>query len=80
MSKERKEYTVSETTGLKYNPKDMARIVNQKQCALYLIHGATLYDVYATRDYTTNEPILVYLFSKAETGEMYRLWQKRELL
>lgn len=74
------EYVTSETTGLKYDPREMVRIVNQKQCALYMMHGASLYDIYATNDYKTGEPILVYLFSKNETGELYRKWNKRELI
>lgn len=75
----KKEYVISETTGLKYSPHDMVRIINQKQCALYLMHGVTLYDVYASRDYKTGEPLVVYLFSKTETGELYKKWMAHEL-
>lgn len=74
-----KDKTISYTTGLIYDIADMIRIVNSKQAAAYILHGAKLYDLYATKDYNTNEPILVFLFSKRETKELYNLWLKHEL-
>lgn len=74
-----KEKNISETTGLVYDINDMIRIVNSKQAATYMMHGAKLYDIYSTKDYNTSEPILVFLFSKSETKELYNLWLKHEL-
>lgn len=77
--KDMKEKNISDTTGLVYDLSDMIRIVNSKQAAAYMMHGATLYDIYATNDYNTAEPILVFLFSKTETRDLYNLWLKHEL-
>lgn len=74
-----KEKSISDATGLVYDISEMIRIVNSKQAAAYMLHGAKLYDIYATSDYNTGEPILVYLFSKSETKELYDLWLKHEL-
>ena len=74
-----REKNVSDTTGLVYDLEDMIRIVNSKQAAAYMLHGAKLYDIYATNDFNSSEPILVFLFSKSETKELYSLWLKHEL-
>lgn len=62
-----------------YCPADAVRIVNYKQAAAYLVHGAELLDVYPSRDFTTDEPLIVYIFNRKETAELYDLWCKHEL-
>lgn len=74
-----KDKSISDTTGLVYDITDMIRIVNSKQAATYILHGAKLYDIYATTDYNTQEPVLVFLFSKKETKPLYEKWLKHEL-
>lgn len=61
------------TTGRVYDPDLMVFIENPTQIAKYLKHGVTLYDLF------DNDDNLVAAFSKRETSELYKLWQKHEL-
>lgn len=63
----------SEVTDRTYDPAAMVYLQNPTQIARYLRHGATLFDL------TENNDRLVAAFSKRETSELYRLWQKHEL-
>jgi len=74
-----KEKVSSLTTGKTYCPSDVVRIVNYKQAAAYMNHGAELLDIYGSRDYKTEECLLVYIFSRADTATLYDLWCKHEL-
>jgi len=69
---------ISEITGLEYNPNNVVRILNTQQIAMYLKHGAKLIDLYASvkKDGT---PVLVCIFNREDTKELYELWCKREL-
>lgn len=70
-----REQIVSATTGKTYCPgKGVVRIVNYKQAAAYITHGAELLDIYASRDYETNDPLLVYIFDRAKTADLYDKW------
>lgn len=66
--------TWSSVTDRFYDPDMMVFVVNPTQIAKYLKHGATLYDLFDGKDDT-----LVAVFSKRETGELYRLWREKEL-
>ncbi len=74
-----KERITSETTGKSYCAKDVVRIVNQSQAAMYMAHGAELLDVYVSRDYKTHWPMMVYIFDRVATTPLYDGWCKREL-
>ena len=63
----------SEVTDRTYDPSAMVYLQNPTQIARYLRHGATLFDL------TENNDRLVAVFSRRETSELYRLWQKHEL-
>lgn len=63
----------SNVTDRIYEPDLMVYVVNPVQTAKYLKHGAVLYDLLESGGN------LVAVFSKKETGELYRLWQKHEL-
>ena len=65
--------TRSTVTDRVYEPDLMSYIVNPVQIARYLKHGATLYDLFESADN------LVAVFSKRETSELYKLWQRHEL-
>jgi len=65
--------TRSTVTDRVYEPDLMFYIVNPVQIARYLKHGATLYDLFESGDN------LVAVFSKRETSELYKLWQRHEL-
>lgn len=56
-----------------YDPVEMVYLENPLQIARYIKHGATLYDLLENND------VLVAVFSKRQTFELYKLWQKHEL-
>lgn len=57
-----------------YDPMDMVYLVNPTQIARYLKYGATLYDL------TEDKGTLVAVFSRRETGGLYKRWQKHGLV
>lgn len=73
------ENVTSETTGKTYKTGDVIRIVNMQQLAAYLEYGAELLDIFSSRDYKTNKPILVGIVSKHDTKELYDRWCNHEL-
>lgn len=74
-----KEKVTSTVTGKTYCPVDVVRIVNFRQSAAYMAHGAELLDIYPSKDFKTNEPLLVYIFDRKATTSLYDLWCKHEL-
>mgnify|MGYP007104057047 CR=1 FL=1 len=74
-----KEFVTSYTTGKSYSPSDVVRIINFRQAAAYLAHGAELLDIYPSKDFKTGEPLLVYIYNRKETTPLYDLWCKHEL-
>lgn len=69
---------VSTLTGKYYDEKDAIRIVNPKQAAFYWIKGIRPISVYPGKDLKTEEPILVFIFSKSKTKELYKEWLKNK--
>lgn len=69
----------SQTTGKTYNADKVVRIINSLQSATYMTHGAELLDVYASKDFKTGKPLLVYIFDREATTPLYDAWCKREL-
>lgn len=74
-----KEKIYSDLTKCEYSPSDVVRIVNPKQSAAYMAHGAKLLDVYSSRDFKTNEPIIVFIYNRIETTDLYDKWCRHEL-
>lgn len=74
-----KETIKSDTTGKSYVVTEVVRIVNQLQAATYMAHGAELLDVYASRDYKTTRPTMVYIFNREATTPLYDAWCRHEL-
>jgi hypothetical protein len=64
----------SQTTGKEYVANEVVRIVNQLQAASYMAHGAELLDIYCSRDFKTNRPMMVYIFNRAATTPLYDAW------
>ena len=73
-----KEKVESTINGIEYYTSDVVRIVNSRQAAAYLEHGAKQLDVYGSRDYKTNEPIVVFIFNRSDTKDLYDLWCNHE--
>ena len=74
-----KETILSQSTGRLYSPADVVRIINYKQAAAYMAHGADLLDIYTSKDFKTGDPILVYIFNRKDTTRLYDMWCKHEL-
>lgn len=64
----------------KYNSKDVVRILNPKQASFYWGEGCEPLDIYLSRNYETNEPVIVYIFNRKETQESgtYDKWCTRK--
>lgn len=69
----------SQLTGKYYDVNDSIRIVNPLQAATYIHKGAMPLEIYTSKDFTNNRPVIVYLFSKSETKELYIKWCNHEL-
>ena len=68
----------SRFTGKYYNLFESVRILNLKQATAYIDNGIMPLDIYTSRD-ENNKPVLVFLFDREETKEVYDLWCKHEL-
>lgn len=61
-----------------YDEKDAIRIVNPKQAAFYWGRGLQPISIYPSKDYVTEEPILVFIFKKSATKDLFAEWCNRE--
>lgn len=62
-----------------YKLNEVVRIINQKQCLLYIKSGIYPIDIYTSVDGETNNAVLVMIFLKEETTEVYKKWCNYEL-
>ena len=69
----------SNVTGKDYDIKDGIRLLNLKQCTMYLKHGCELLDLYVSRDHETNDPVLCFIFNREQSKLLFDLWCKHEL-
>ena len=69
----------SEFTKKEYETENVCRIINMTQLAAYLEYGVELLDLYSSRDYKTNKPILVGVVDKQSSYEAYDKWCNHEL-
>lgn len=72
-------YKVSPITGKRYNLFSVVRILNLYQVRAYLRVGMEVMDIEISEDRETHKPIVVFLFDKEATKEVYDLWCKHEL-
>ena len=49
------------------------------QLAAYMSYGVELLDLYVSRDYKTNRPILVGVVDREQSYEAYKKWCDHEL-
>ena len=61
-----------------YCREEICRIVNQKQAKLYIKNRVFPIDLYSSIDESGND-IIVYIFLKEETKDLYNAWIAREL-
>ncbi len=64
----------SDTTGKWYNPSECIRLLNIKQLLFYMNHNVEILDFYASKDFKTNEDILVFIVNKKDSQEAYKKW------
>lgn len=69
----------SSFTGKMYDPNKSVRIINMQQLAAYMANGVTLLDIYISKDYKTERPILVGIVDKEESYDSYKLWCDHKL-
>lgn len=62
-----------------YAPSEVCRIVNPKQSMLYIKHRLFPIDMYTSIDAKTGNDILVMIFDKEESQELYQAWCNHEL-
>lgn len=74
-----KEYVKSNLKSVEYKPKDVCRILNPKQQMLYIKNGIYPIDIYTSIDSKTENDVIVMIFSKNETTEVYKKWCNYEL-
>lgn len=69
----------SRLTGKHYNlfGDEIVRIVNMQQATAYISHDILPIDIYPSEK--DGRKILVFLFDREETREVYDLWCKHEL-
>lgn len=63
-----------------YLPREVVRIVNMKQCLLYIKSGIYPIDIYTSIDEKTNQSILAMVFLKEDTTEIYKKWCNYDLV
>lgn len=61
-----------------YMQNEVYRIVNPKQAKLYIKNKVYPIDMYASIDKNNND-VIVYVFLREETKDLYQLWSSYEL-
>ena len=61
-----------------YAPGDLIKIVNSTQAAFYWLNGLAPLDSYPSRDFKTKKPVMVFVFRRNETKELFDLWCKQQ--
>lgn len=67
----------SKIIGERYNLFECVRIVSLPQVIFYIENDIPLLDVYSSKDVKTGRKILVFLFKKEDTKEIYEEWCKK---
>ena len=62
-----------------YYASEAIRILDPNQAALYWANGVEPLDIYSSRSYKTNKALIVFVFKRDETKEVFDLWCKHEL-
>ncbi len=62
-----------------YYHNEVCRIVNPKQSMLYIKHKLFPIDMYTSIDGKTGNDIIVMIFDKEESQELYQAWCNHEL-
>lgn len=71
-----KDYVKSDTTRKIYYPSECIRLVNMRQLLFYMKHGVEILDFYPSKDFKTNEDVLVFVVNKKKSQKVYQMWQE----
>ena len=63
-----------------YSPNEVCRIINPKQYMLYIKNGLFPIDIYTSVDGKTGNDIVVMIFGRQESYDLYQAWCKHELV
>ena len=63
-----------------YHAKDAVRILDPYQAALYWANGVEPLDIYSSRNHKTGKAVIVFVFKKDETKELFDLWCQCKLV
>jgi len=66
-------------SGAKYLASEAIRILDPYQAALYWNNGLEPLEIYPSRDFKTGKALIVYVFKREDTKELFDLWCKKEL-
>lgn len=67
----------SRLTGRYFNIFGTVRILNTAQATFYMSNDVFPLDVYVSKDFKNNRNVLVFLFSRDETKDLYDEWCSR---
>ena len=70
-------YETSKITGRTYELFSQIRILNIQQCIFYLQNNVVLNDIEISEDRRTHQPVMVFLFNREDTHDVYDKWCKR---
>ncbi len=68
------ELTKSPVTGKYYYPSECIRLINIKQMLFYMKEGIEILDFYPSKDFKTQDDVLVFLVNKRESQDAYKKW------
>ena len=73
-NKEMEKQVKGDFASVLYYPSRAIRILNPLQAAMQWSNGVVPLDIYPSKDYKTQEPILVYVFNRDETNDVFHEW------
>lgn len=74
-----KDLVKSEVTGKTYDPARCVRILNSLQACKYIKAQCLPLDIYTSIDQKTGQDVLVFLFDRNESKDLYTAWCNHEL-
>ncbi len=75
--KEEKYYKTSKITGRKYDIFESIKILNISQAIFYLQNQIKLQDLFVSNDKKTDKPVLVFVFNREDTKDVFNEWCTR---
>ena len=68
----------SEYRNKKYQTTGSIRVLNPRQACFYWANGVEPLDIYLSRNFETNEPRIVFVFSREDTKPLYDKWLEEQ--